>query len=201
MNLVECFFNEKGVMEMNSRTIYIVLTNTNTMLSRAIRYYTRSTYNHISIAFDYELQEMYSFGRKQMYNPFIGGFVKEDTTHKLLQKAQCLIYSVDVSEEQYEMMRNKIRYFERNAPHYRYNFIGLFGVALNIEIERKNAYFCSQFVATVFEEGGTRLFEVKPLFVQPQHFCHVPSFQREYCGTIEAYLKGLRIAKKTQCIA
>lgn len=34
--------------------------------------------NHVSIALDRELTEVYSFGRKQPDNPFIGGFVKED---------------------------------------------------------------------------------------------------------------------------
>ena len=58
--------------------IYIVLTDTGTLLSKAIGLYTRKDLNHASIAFDEELKEMYSFGRKQRHNPFVGGFVKEN---------------------------------------------------------------------------------------------------------------------------
>lgn len=61
---------------MGKKTIYIVLTDTGTLLSKAIGMYTRKDLNHASIAFDKELTEMYSFGRKQRHNPFVGGFVK-----------------------------------------------------------------------------------------------------------------------------
>ena len=68
--------DRKGLMVMK-KTIYIVLTDTGTLLSKAIGMYTRKDLNHTSIAFDEQLNEMYSFGRKQRHNPFVGGFVKE----------------------------------------------------------------------------------------------------------------------------
>ena len=46
------------------KTIYIVLTDTGTLLSKTIGMYTRKDLNHASIAFDEQLTEMYSFGRK-----------------------------------------------------------------------------------------------------------------------------------------
>ena len=58
-----------------SKTIYIILTETGSLLSRAIQVYTQKNFNHVSIAFDPELKEMYSFGRKYENNPLIGGFV------------------------------------------------------------------------------------------------------------------------------
>src|SRR4029078_4965931 len=106
------------------KTVYIVLTNTGTLLSRAIGLYTRKDLNHASIAFDEQLNEMYSFGRKQRHNPFIGGFVREDASKGIFEDAKCAIFSFKVTDEEYTKMRNKILQIEQNKELYRYNFIG-----------------------------------------------------------------------------
>lgn len=72
------------------RKVYIVLTYTGTILSRIVKMYTRREYSHVSIAFDEDLKEMYSFGRLNPYNPFIGGFVYERIDRGLLKKLKRL---------------------------------------------------------------------------------------------------------------
>ena len=62
------------------REVYIVLTNTGTVLANVISYCTKEHLSHVSIAFDSDLREVYSFGRKYQRNPFIGGFIQEDVT-------------------------------------------------------------------------------------------------------------------------
>jgi len=47
--------------------IYIVLTHTGTLLSNLIKLYTKNDYSHVSLAFDEDLNEMYSFGRLYTY--------------------------------------------------------------------------------------------------------------------------------------
>lgn len=126
---------------MGKKTIYIVLTDTGTLLSKAIGMYTRKDLNHASIAFDKELTEMYSFGRKQRHNPFVGGFVKENATSGIFEHADCAIFSCEVTIEEYIKMRNKIRQIEQTKELYRYNFIGLFAVAVNKDLQRKRAFF------------------------------------------------------------
>ena len=64
--------------ESNYENIYIVLTQTKTYPARAIRLYTQEPYAHASIAFDENLEEMYSFARRGVYNPFNAGFIRED---------------------------------------------------------------------------------------------------------------------------
>ena len=59
------------------RKIYIVLTYTGTFLAKIIRFYTKKEYSHVSIALDEDLGRMYSFGRINPYNAFVGGFVRE----------------------------------------------------------------------------------------------------------------------------
>jgi len=64
-------------MKNKTKKIYIVLTYTGTILSKVIRVYTRAEYCHVSLSLDKRLRKMYSFGRLNPYNPFIGGFVHE----------------------------------------------------------------------------------------------------------------------------
>ncbi|MBO1914276.1 hypothetical protein J4G37_56840, partial [Microvirga sp. 3-52] len=106
--------------------------------------YTRKDLNHASIAFDEQLTEMYSFGRKQRHNPFVGGFVKENVVEGIFEQADCAIYSCEVTTEEYIRMQIKIRQIELTKELYRYNFIGLFAVAINKDLQRKHAFFCSQ---------------------------------------------------------
>ncbi len=180
------------------KTIYIVLTDTGTLLSKVIGMYTRKDLNHASIAFDEQLNEMYSFGRKQRHNPFVGGFVKEDATEGIFRDADCAIFSCEVSEEEYHRMRRVIRQIERCKEQYRYNFIGLFGIAFNIGIQRDRAFFCSQFVATVVNEGGVTMFSFKPNLVQPHHFTKVPFLIQEYEGDLQTYLHQTRGQQERQ---
>lgn len=174
------------------KKIYIILTNTGTLLSKAIALYTRKDLNHASIAFDDQLHEVYSFGRKQQHNPFIGGFVRENVAEGIFRDADCMVFSCEVSEEEYHKMRRKIRQIERRKELYKYNFIGLFAVALKIGYQRDRAFFCSQFVATVVNEGGVRMFAIQPNMVQPHHFMKVPFLIQEYEGDLQTYLTNVR---------
>lgn len=183
--------DRKGLIVMK-KTIYIVLTDTGTLLSKAIGMYTRKDLNHTSIAFDEQLNEMYSFGRKQRHNPFVGGFVKESATEGIFRQATCEVYSCEVTMEEYTRMLDKIRLIEQNKELYKYNFIGLFGVALNKGIQRKHAFFCSQFVAMVVNEGGLQMFNIAPSLVQPHHFSQLPSLEPVFEGDLQTYLDQAR---------
>src|SRR5690554_939767 len=73
-NYTITLFEAGGIM----KKIYIVLTRTNTILSRLISIIKNDEYTHASISLNKDLNYMYSFGRKNKYNPFIGRFVKEN---------------------------------------------------------------------------------------------------------------------------
>ena len=169
-----------------------MLTDTGTLLSKMIGMYTRNGLNHASIAFDEELTEMYSFGRKYQSNPFIAGFVRENASSGIFKGANCAILRCVVSADEFERIRSKIRYIEMNKKDYRYNFIGLLGIAVNRDIKRERAFFCSQFVATVMNEGDLQMFTVSPSLVQPCHFFDVASLTEVYEGDLQSYLYQAR---------
>ena len=181
--------NEVAKME---KKIYIILSNTGTLLSKAISIYTRKELNHVSIAFDEELNEMYSFGRKSSHNPFNGGFVKENPVEGLFQRATCAIYECKVTDSEYMRMRNKIRQMEQQKQFYKYNLIGLVLVAVNIEMERENAFFCSQFVATIMKECPSSRFQVAPPLAQPHHFEQLSALTLKFKGNLQTYVSSKR---------
>ena len=55
------------------KDIYILLSDTGSVLTRIIKHFTNNPYNHVSIAFEEDLSKLYSFGRLQPNNPFFVG--------------------------------------------------------------------------------------------------------------------------------
>lgn len=171
---------------MVGKKVYIVFTNTSSLLSILIQLYTKNKLNHVLLSFDQHLQEIYSFGRKKTYNPFIGGFVREKIAAGLFKKARCEVYSYTISESDYEQMLTKVRQFESEKDLYRYNLLGQFAIILNYKLNRKNAFFCSQFVATILNEKKGVL-DKTPSLCTPQDLLEVDQLQLIYKGLLLSY--------------
>ena len=175
---------------MEEKKIYLLLTDTGTLFSRLIKCYTKKPYNHASIAFDGELATVYSFGRKKPRNPFLCGFVREDMLSDWFRRANCAIYSLTVTDAQINQMRSYIRELEIQKELYRYNLLGVFGVMFNKPIERKNAFFCSQFVASVLKHCNVIDFTKDVSLIKPHELPYTASFQLVYEGKLMAYGMG-----------
>ncbi|WP_168119731.1 hypothetical protein [Paenibacillus sp. HB172176] len=171
-----------------AKELYILFTDTGTLLSKLIKSYTKIPLNHASISFDANLQEVYSFGRKSQGNPFLGGFVRENLYSPLFQEASCAVYRCTVSHSSYVRIRAQIREFEQNQERYKYNLIGLFGVMLQLEWEREDRFFCSQFVASVLENGGVKLVDKPPVLVTPADLQQTGMLMQVYSGSLNEYL-------------
>ena len=106
------------------KSIYIVLSQTGTVFSRALKFFTHAEYNHASISLTPTLDKMYSFGRLNPYNPFIGGFVEEGKnigTFKRFYKTQAMVLEFKVSPEKYNAIQYFIEYFKNNRKEFHYN--------------------------------------------------------------------------------
>ena len=62
---------------MEKQHIYVVFSSTPYKMGKFIRAMTRESYNHVSIALDESLSQMYSFSRRYYRTPLYGGFVHE----------------------------------------------------------------------------------------------------------------------------
>ena len=120
------------------KKIYIVLTHTGTPLANFIKFYTKDEFSHVSIALDSNLKEMYSFGRLNPYNAFVGGFVHEyidKGTFKRFKRTNAKIYSLKIQDHQYQLLQQKIKEFQNTKDEYRFNIIGMFAVGLHKKIK------------------------------------------------------------------
>lgn len=178
------------------KKIYIMLSNTGTLFSKVIGMYTKKELNHVSIALDEELNEMYSFGRKSSHNPFNGGFIKENPLEGLFERATCAIYECEVTDFEFLQIKSKISQIEQQKQLYKYNLIGLVFIAINIEMERKNAFFCSQFVATIMKECPSSRFKVAPPLAQPHHFEQHSALTLKFKGNLQTYISSKREVEK-----
>lgn len=167
--------------------VYIIFTDTKTSLSRMIKTYTQHPYSHVSISFDPGLGEVYSFGRKNVGNAFIGGFVKEDMHNHLFQRAHCAVYKCSVTPEGYSAIRALIDEMELQHDQYTYNLSGLFGVVMNRGVERKNSFFCSQFIAELLKRGGVRISDKPASLIMPRDIFYSDELQFLYSGMMTGY--------------
>lgn len=167
-----------------------MLTHSGSLLSRCINIYTKEPYTHVSIAFDDELKELYSFGRLRPRNPIIGGFVKEDVfngTYARFPETQCALYSLDINEIQYRRLMRELQKFKKDGEKYGYNLIGLIGYMVKYPIDRKYNYFCSQFVSSLLKNSGIKLINKPTALTSPRDFRECSELNLIYEGKLQNY--------------
>ena len=72
-------------MSNQNKQLYIVISQTGTLLSRILKQITGAEYNHASISLSRDLERMYSFGRRHPYNPFWGRLRDRVASYRYLQ--------------------------------------------------------------------------------------------------------------------
>ena len=170
------------------KRIYLILTYSGTILSRIIKIYTRDEFAHVSISLDEELNQMYSFGRLNPYNPFIGGFVHEGInigTFKRFRKSQTAVYSIMISDEQYKKIKETIKLIRECPIAYKFNIIVLFGAGFNIRIHMRHSFYCAEFVKYLLEKA--RVKNNLPEIIKPEDFKRLDNIRLEYKGSLCEY--------------
>lgn len=173
-----------------AQQIYIVISQTGTILSRTLKLITKAEYNHASISLSSDLNTMYSFGRVNPYNPFIGGFVKESPyfgTFKRFSDTKVIVLSISISDEQYLSLQKKLNAMFLNKEHYHYNYLGLFLAGIHIHYRHKSRYYCSEFVKEMLINHGVPAAERLNPITKPIHFLELPNVTEIYCGRLTNY--------------
>jgi len=171
------------------KKIYIVLTYTGTILSKIVKFYTRDRFSHISISLDENLDEMYSFGRLNPYNPFWRGFIHEKIksgTYKRFKNTEAEIFSMDITEKQYNIIKNIINFMNENKKCYSFNVIGLFAVSINRKVKFKHSFYCAEFVKYLFDRAKISRGEL-PEIIKPEDFKNLSNIKKEYRGKLKKY--------------
>ena len=179
----------KGGKEM-SQTIYVVISQTGTILSRILKVITGAKYNHASLSLVPDLETMYSFGRLHPYNPVHGGFVEESPhkgTFKRFRNTKVTVLSIAVTDEQYRALKEKLESMLENKDRYHYNYIGLFLAGVKIPYHQRRCYYCSEFVKEMLVRHGIRGADQLASIVEPMHFLQLPDANYVYCGKLRDF--------------
>jgi hypothetical protein len=161
---------------MEKSYLYIVLTRTNTVISRFIQIFKNDEYTHASISLDKELNYMYSFARRNTYNPFVGRFKKEDINEGIYKFCDTLpgtIIEIEVSREQHERAKALLDHFISNSSLYKYNYKGLLDGLLNKPASSEYRFLCSEFVYHILKESGIADFRMSRNLVRPQNLINI----------------------------
>ncbi len=168
--------------------IYIVLTNTNTRISKFLRLFTREEYNHVSIALTDGCKEMYSFSRRIVWFPWVAGFTRESVDEGVLARhpeTKCVIYDLEVTDKNYTLVMKRLKKFLRNPKKYRYSFINIPLMLLNIPYERKDLYVCSSFVSYLLR--GIVNYQKNITLIKPSDYNHL-NLNSIYEGTLRDFV-------------
>ena len=173
---------------MNEKKIYIVLTQTYTTIARIIKSITKDKYSHASISLDIKCNNMYSFGRKYIYFPFYGIFLKEDLRKGLFirnKNALVAIYEIKVTKEQYNKIKEKIKEIELNNKGY--NIIGLLLAHFRVKLHRRK-YYCSEFVYEVLSNKEIEIYNKENTLFKPEELITNNKFVKIFEGKIRDYI-------------
>lgn len=175
------------------KSIYIILTQSGTEISKLIKLFTKEPYNHSSICIDESFNEFYSFGRKKANYVLPGGFIIENAFKHVFakyEKVPCLILKKDVTDEQYENLKNNINHFIENNNSFSYAIIGLLLANTNFTFVNKSKFFCSQFVAKLLNDISIETPKI-PAHMHPMDFTKIANVQiiyegelKDFCNTI-----------------
>lgn len=168
------------------KTIYILLSRTHSLLSRTIRIMTRDPYTHVAIAFDQDLQELYSSSRWNGIDLFPCGPCREDLSSGFYarHKTPCAVYELRVEDEVFEQAKAEVARIIDNQEQYHYNIIGLMLCSLRIPFRRKNHFFCSQFVGEILKRSGAMTLPRDPCLIRPSDYTRLPQLKFCYQGYI-----------------
>lgn len=178
---------------MSDKKIYLVLSQTGTILSNLLKKITGSEYNHASISLCPDLHYMYSFGRRNAYNPFWGGFVMESPyfgTFKRFSETRVLVLAIPVDDETYMDIKRELNAMYEDRYSYNYDTIGLLLAYFNKIYKRKNHRYCSDYVREILVRYGIEDSDLFPPIVQPVHFLNIPDGKIIYRGKLSEFSTG-----------
>lgn len=181
------------------KSVYLMLTRTESIASKLVRVFTGSKYTHASIAFDEELYHLYSSGRKKGLKMFPAGPCMEGLDKGFFGRdphTPCIVFEIPVENEVYEKARAEVEGFMINNEQYKFSILGTFACKLGIEWKRKNKYFCSQFVAEILNRSGAAKLPKAASLMRPMDCAELEGMNLIFEGNIGQLKETIRNKEK-----
>lgn len=167
------------------KSIYILLTKSDTILSRIVHYVTGDTYTHASLSFDDSLKILYSSSRKNGRTLFPAGPCRENLHsgyYRRHKQIPCAVYELQVSDDAYEKAKQEVALIMSEADRYHFNIIGLLLCQFNIPYHRKHYFFCSQFVSEVLHRSEAIALPKDTSLMKPSDYARLPELLCRFRG-------------------
>ena len=176
--------------DTEEKYVYVIVSQTGTILSRVLKLMTRAKYNHASIAFDPALKTMYSFGRLHAYNPFIAGLVRESLHHGTFHRfknTDAIILTLAVDPKTHEQMLADVRAMYRDKKNYHYNYLGLCYAFFGVKKQYARTFYCSEFVEHMLKKYQLAAFDPEAI-IKPMDLCAIRGGRVIYRGRLQNFL-------------
>lgn len=177
-------------MTRSSRELYIIISHTPSVVSRIIKQFTHTPYNHVSVSLDAELNHMFSFGRRYKYFPWYGGFVRESLdsgTMGRFTETEAIILTLNVEEDIYDDVRAKLENMLEHKYAYRFDTLGLLAAIFGKCLKRDKYYYCSAFVRELLVESGIEDADNFKKIVRPLDFMNLPDTHEVFRGKLREF--------------
>lgn len=177
-------------MTDSNKDIYIIISHTPSVVSRIIKKFTHTPYNHVSVSLDAELNHMFSFGRRYKYFPWIGGFVRESLysgTMGRFTETEAIVLMMNVDGEAYDDIRVKLEDMLEHKYSYRYDTLGLLMAIFGKRLKRDKHYYCSAFISELLVESGIEDGDNFKEIVRPLDFMNLPDTREVFRGKLREF--------------
>lgn len=134
----------------NKYTLSVLFVNYEDFWSKVVYYLLGRGYGHASIGVDEEEEIYYSFNFK--------GFRREKPRKHEAIVSKSICYKLSVTKEEYDKVVAMIEEFQSRRFEWKYNLAGLLLSKIHIKRQKKDHYFCSEFVAEMLQRANITQF-------------------------------------------
>lgn len=170
--------------------IYLAMVDTPGIFAYIIRRFLRQKYIHVVVSLDAQLEEAYSFGRRNPGLPFFAGFEREDKNRILraFPTAEYMVCEIECSAAQKERIRDRLREDYKRRLRYHYAVLGLVFIACGKPFYQKNHYTCSSYIARLLHENHIEISPKHFSLVTPKDFYCYPNKRTVFEGRLAEFV-------------
>ena len=143
-------------MPNEQKYLYILFSATPYRMGSLIRRITGEPYNHVAIATEKELRELYAFARRYYRTPLYGGFVTERSCryHHNGTTATVRLCRLPLTTRQWNNLNALLDKMRDRADRYLYNHLSAMLAPLHLKIRVRDAFTCAEFAVNVLHTLG-----------------------------------------------
>ncbi len=137
--------------------IFIILISRDRLISKIIKFFTKSNLSHAAISFDPELKDVWSFNGVidlKAEDPF-GGLIREPID--IFEDHYVEVYCTFVKKKYYDNLRYTIEYFKNNKNDFGFDHVSFLKYLFGINVNQTNKFVCSSFTDRMLQVANVNL--------------------------------------------